>query len=129
MARRGDLHNLTEAVRTPCFVASWSGRPRVTRARTKGCTVPKYLIERDVPGAGGLSPEGLRAAAAESNKAVTALSPRVQWQQSYVADDKIFCVYIADDEAVVREHARLSGMPVTVITEIRSVVDPTADTP
>ncbi|MEQ7005828.1 DUF4242 domain-containing protein [Actinopolymorpha sp. B17G11] len=91
--------------------------------------MPKYLIERDVPGAGGLSPEGLRAAAAESNKAVTALSPRVQWQQSYVADDKIFCVYIADDEAVVREHARLSGMPVTVITEIRSVVDPTADTP
>jgi hypothetical protein len=84
----------------------------------------KYIIERIMPGAGRLSPAELRAASAVSNEALAALSPRVKWQQSFVTDDKIFCVYIADHPDAVREHARLAGLPADAIHLVGSVIDP-----
>jgi hypothetical protein len=84
----------------------------------------KYVIERTMPGAGQLSQAELRAASKVSNEALANLSPRVKWQQSYVTDDKIFCVYIADDPEAIREHARLAGLPVDAVHQIGSVIDP-----
>jgi Protein of unknown function (DUF4242) len=82
----------------------------------------KYVIERSMPGAGALSPAELRVVSMVSNEALATLSPRVKWQQSYVTDDKIFCVYIADDREV--EHADLAGLPVDAVHRISSVIDP-----
>lgn len=86
--------------------------------------MPKYVIERSMPGAGLLSPAELRAASAVSNEVLAALSPRVQWQQSYVTDDKLFCVYVADDPDIIREHARLAGFPADAVHRVGSVIDP-----
>jgi hypothetical protein len=88
----------------------------------------RYVIERNLPGVGSLSPEQLKDTAATSNGALAKLSGKVQWVQSYVADDKTFCIYLADSEAAVREHARLSGIPASKITEVRTVLDPMAAT-
>lgn len=85
----------------------------------------KYFIERAIPGVGGMSAEELCGAARTSNEALARLSPRVQWQHSYVADDKTFCVYLAEDETAIREHAEISGFPANTITEIATVIDPT----
>lgn len=85
----------------------------------------KYVIERAIPGVGGMSTEELCGAARTSNDALAQLSPRVQWQHSYVAGDKTFCVYLAEDEAAIREHAEISGFPANTITEIATVIDPT----
>ncbi|KUF08770.1 DUF4242 domain-containing protein [Pseudoponticoccus marisrubri] len=85
----------------------------------------KYVIERDLPGVGKMSGDELCGAAQTSNDALAQLAPRVQWQHSYVAGDKTFCIYLAEDEGAVREHAELSGFPATTITEIRAVIDPT----
>jgi hypothetical protein len=84
----------------------------------------KYVIERTMPGAGRLTPAELRAASAVSNEVLAALSPRVKWQQSYVTEDKIFCVYIAEDADAIREHARLAGLPADAIHQVGSVIDP-----
>jgi hypothetical protein len=84
----------------------------------------KFMIEREIPKVGQLDACGLADAARNSNAALAKLSPRVQWQQSYVTADKTFCVYLAEDEEVIREHARLSGFPATRITEISGVIDP-----
>ena len=84
----------------------------------------RYLIERDLPGVGGMSPRQLKDAAATSNGALAKLTGKAQWVQSFVVDDKTFCVYLAEDEAAVREHARLSGFPASKITEVRTVIDP-----
>lgn len=84
----------------------------------------KYVIERTMPGAGRLSPDELRAASAMSNEVLATLSPRVKWQQSYVTDDKIFCVYIADDAEAIREHARLASLPADAIHLVGAVIDP-----
>jgi len=88
----------------------------------------RYVIERDLPNIGAASPSDLSAAAATSNAALAQLAPQVQWEHSYVAGDKTFCVYLADDEDAIREHARLSGFPANVITEITTVIDPTTAT-
>jgi hypothetical protein len=85
----------------------------------------KYIIERDVPGIGQMNATELCGAAQTSNAALAKLAPRVQWQHSYVTGDKTFCVYLAEDEAAVREHAKLSGFPANVITEVSSIIDPT----
>lgn len=85
----------------------------------------KFIIEREIPQIGALAPEGLKAAAAKSNEALARLAPRVQWQLSYVASDRTFCVYLADDEAGLREHAKLSGFPANRIVEVSRVIDPT----
>ena len=84
----------------------------------------RYVIEREIPGVGDLDADQLRQAAAQSNEALAALGGKAQWEQSYVVDDKTFCVYIAEDEAAVHAHAALSGFPATRITEVRSVIDP-----
>ncbi|MEM1076596.1 MAG: DUF4242 domain-containing protein [Pseudomonadota bacterium] len=85
----------------------------------------KYMIERDLPGVGGMSTEELGGATTQSNAALAQLDGTVQWQHSYVAGDKTFCVYLAQDEDAIRKHAELSGFPATVITEISTMIDPT----
>ncbi len=84
----------------------------------------RYVIERDVPGIGRSNPMQLKEAAATSNGALAKLAGKAQWEHSYVVDDKTFCIYLADSEASVREHAKLSGFPATKITEVRTVIDP-----
>jgi len=86
----------------------------------------KYIIERDIPGVHTLQGAELKGAAATSNAALAKLSPRVQWLESFVARDKTFCVYLAEDEGAVMEHAKLSGFPANKITEIAGTIDPTS---
>jgi Protein of unknown function (DUF4242) len=87
--------------------------------------MPKYVIERELPGAGSLSGDELHAIAAKSNQVLANMAPRVQWQQSYVTGDKLYCVYIAEDEAAVREHADGGGFPANAVNQVSSVIDPT----
>lgn len=89
----------------------------------------RYIIERDIPGVGTFAREQLRGAAAKSNEALSQLAPDVQWIESYVAEGKTFCVYLATDEAVIHKHAEISGFPATKITEVRKVIDPTTERP
>jgi hypothetical protein len=84
----------------------------------------RFVIERDLPGVGSLDRPQLKDAAATSNGALARLAGKVQWVHSYVADDKTFCIYLADSEATVHEHARLSGFPASRITEVRGIIDP-----
>lgn len=84
----------------------------------------RYLIEREIPGVGQLKGAPLKEAAATSNAALASLAGTVQWVQSFVADDKTFCVYLAEDEAAVHEHAKRSGFPASRVTELRGVIDP-----
>ena len=86
-----------------------------------------FVIERDIPEAGTLDREQLRGAAQKSNEVLRQLAPDIQWQHSYVAGDKTFCVYLAKDEAVIRKHAEISGFPATKITPIRKMIDPTTE--
>jgi len=86
--------------------------------------MPKFVIERTMPGAGNLSASELNAASKVSNEALAALAPRVTWQQSYVTDDKVFCVYFAEDPEAIREHARLAGLPADSIRQVATVIDP-----
>jgi hypothetical protein len=85
----------------------------------------KFIIERDIPKVGSFEREQLKAAAAKSNEVLARLAPDIQWVESYVAADKTFCVYLANDEAVIRKHAELSGFPASKITEVRKTIDPT----
>jgi hypothetical protein len=84
----------------------------------------RYVIERDIPGVGQMNGEQLKGAAATSNGALARLHGKAQWVQSFVVDDKTFCIYLADSEAAVQEHAKLSGFPASKVTEVRSVIDP-----
>jgi len=84
----------------------------------------RYVIERDIPGVGQLNGEQLKGAAATSNGALARLHGKAQWVQSYVVADKTFCIYLAENEAAVQEHASLSGFPASRVTEVRSVIDP-----
>jgi hypothetical protein len=85
----------------------------------------KYVIERSIPGVDKLDGAQLRGAAATSNAALAQIGPRVQWLESFVAADKTFCIYLAEDETAIEEHARLSGFPATKITEVVGMIDPT----
>ena len=87
----------------------------------------KFVIERDIPAVGSLERAQLKEAAAASNKVLAELGPDIQWQESYVAADKTFCVYLAKDEDIIRLHAEKSGFPATKITEIRKMIDPTTE--
>ena len=91
--------------------------------------MPKFIIERSIPGAGSLSAEELQAASVNSNGVLERLGAEIQWVQSYVTDDKITCVYIAPDEGMVREHARQTGLPADAVMELRTVIDPTTAEP
>lgn len=84
----------------------------------------RYVIERDIAGVGQLDRTQLKGAAATSNAALAQLAGKVQWMQSFVADDKTFCIYLADSEAQVQEHAKLSGFPASRVSEVRSVIEP-----
>ena len=91
--------------------------------------MPKYVIEREVPGAGKLSAEELKGISQKSCGVLQEMGPQIQWQESYVTDDKVYCVYIATNEEMVREHAQKGGFPATRISEVKSVIDPiTAET-
>jgi hypothetical protein len=87
----------------------------------------KFMIERDIPKVGSLEREQLRGAAAKSNDTLRQLGPEIQWVESYVADNKTFCVYLAKDEGIIRKHAEISGFPATKITEVRKMIDPTTE--
>ena len=87
----------------------------------------RYVIERNVPGIGRNDEAGFCSVAPTSNAALKKLAPRVQWEHSYVAGDKTFCVYLAEDEGAIREHARLSGFPANIITPVIEVIDPTTE--
>jgi hypothetical protein len=87
--------------------------------------MPKFLIEREIPGAADMSRQQLQAVSEKSCSVLRDLGPEIQWLHSYVTGDKIYCVYIAPNEQMVREHARLGGFPANRISEIKSVIDPT----
>jgi hypothetical protein len=87
--------------------------------------MPKYLIEREIPGAGNLSGEELQGVAKTSCGVLQSMGPEIQWVESFVTDDKIYCVYIAPDEATVRDHAEQGGFPANSVSRILSVIDPT----
>jgi hypothetical protein len=88
----------------------------------------RYVIERELPNIGASSDQDLSGAAATSNAALAQVGPRVQWEHSYVTGDKTFCIYLAEDEAAIREHASISGFPATIITEVTTMIDPTTAT-
>jgi hypothetical protein len=87
--------------------------------------MPKFVIEREIPEAGKLSPEQLQAVSQTSCGVLRELGPQIQWVQSYVTDDKIYCVYIAPDEDTVRRHAQMGGFPANRVSQVRSTIDPT----
>ena len=92
-------------------------------------TLRRFMIERAIPQVGSFEREQLRQAASKSNEVLHQLGPDIQWVESYVADDKTFCVYLATDEAIIRRHAEISGFPATKITEIKKTIDPTTAAP
>ncbi len=87
--------------------------------------MPKYVIEREIPGAGSLSKEQLQAISQKSCDVLRELGPQIQWLQSYVTDDRIYCVYIAPSEEMVRQHAEQGGFPANRISEVKQIIDPT----
>ena len=87
--------------------------------------MPKYIIERDIAGAGKLTSEQLQGISQKSCGVLKKLGPQIQWLESYVTDDKVYCVYIAPDEATVREHAKQGGFPANRVSEVKGIIDPT----
>ncbi|HEY1985339.1 MAG TPA: DUF4242 domain-containing protein [Terracidiphilus sp.] len=87
--------------------------------------MPKFVIEREIPEAGKLPPETLKAISQKSCGVLRELGPQIQWVESFVTDDKIYCVYIAPDEATVRQHAEMGGFPANRISQVRATIDPT----
>lgn len=87
--------------------------------------MPKFVIEREIPGAGKLSPEELRGISQKSCGVLREMGPEIQWVESFVTDNKLYCVYIAPNEAAVREHAKKGGFPANSVAQVRSVIDPT----
>jgi uncharacterized protein DUF4242 len=86
--------------------------------------MPQYVIEREVPGAGSLTEEQIRSVSLKSLESLGALGPQIQWLHSYVTEDKIYCVYLAPDEATIQEHARRTGIPANRISAVRRLLDP-----
>jgi len=87
--------------------------------------MPRYIIEREIPGAGKLSDKELRAISQKSCTALDALGPKIQWVESFVTDNKVFCHYIAQNEQIIREHAKKGGFPVNSVCEVKNKIDPT----
>lgn len=99
--------------------------PRANLLHTKGEAMPKFLIEREIPGAGKLTGAELQGISQTSCSVLQKLGPQIQWVQSYVTGDKVYCVYIAPNEELIREHAAQGGFPANRISEIKSIIDPT----
>jgi hypothetical protein len=97
----------------------------VRRAFIRSSTMRRFVIERDIPKVGSFEREQLKAASAKSNAVLAQLAPNIQWVHSYVAGEKTFCIYMAKDEAVIRQHAEMSGFPANRITEVKKMFDPT----
>ena len=87
--------------------------------------MPKFIIERELPGAGSLTTEQLQGVALKSCDVLRKMGPQIQWLESYVTDDKIYCVYIAADENLVREHAKQGGFPANRVSAVKTIIDPT----
>lgn len=87
--------------------------------------MPKYVIEREIPGAGNLSAEELQGVAQTSCNVLNQMGPQIQWVQSYVTGDKVYCIYIAPNEEMIKEHAQQGGFPANRISEVKSLIDPT----
>ena len=87
--------------------------------------MPRFVIERDLPGAGKLSPAELKGVAQKSCSVLRNMGPSIQWVESYVTDDKIYCVYVAPDAASVKEHAKQGGLPANRVSQVRTMIDPT----
>ena len=87
--------------------------------------MPKFVIEREIPGAGSLSPADLHAISQKSCSVLNAMGPQIHWVESFVTDDKIYCVYVAPSEDAVREHARQGGFPANRVSRVRAMIDPT----
>jgi hypothetical protein len=87
--------------------------------------MPRFVIERELPGAGKLAPEQLQAISQTSCGVLKSMGPQIQWVHSYVTDDRIYCVYLAQNEEQVREHARQGGFPATRVSQVRAIIDPT----
>jgi len=100
-------------------------RDHVQKATREEPVMPKYIIEREIPQAGNLSPGELQAISRKSCGILQDLGPQIQWVQSYVTKDKIYCVYIAPNEEAVREHAMKGGFPANAVVEVRTIIDPT----
>jgi hypothetical protein len=108
----------------------WAGNPTaidssLVKTRKRGYTMPKFVIERDIPDAGRLSPQQLQAISQKSCGVIREMGAQIQWVQSYIADDKIYCIYVAPDEDALSKHAQQGGFPANRISRIRSVIDPT----
>jgi len=87
--------------------------------------MPRFVIEREIPGAGKLTPEQLQGISQTSCGVLRQMGPQIQWVQSFVTDDKIYCIYIAPDEDTVRKHAQMGGFPANTVAQVRAVIDPT----
>jgi hypothetical protein len=98
-------------------------------SKSNSTTMKTYLIERDIPNAGKLTPEQLKAISQKSNSVLQHMGPQIQWVESYVTGDKIFCVYKAENEDLIREHAKEGGFPANVITEISTTISPATGKP
>src|SRR6202165_142081 len=94
--------------------------------RTRGLAMPKFVIEREIPGAGSMTEEQLQTAAKKSVEVLKELGPGIQWLHSYFTDNKVYCVYLATDENIIREHARRGGFPANRISRVRQLLDPSA---
>jgi hypothetical protein len=115
MKQLGDWAGAEVAMAVICCSARFAG----------GGGMPKFVIERNIPGAGELTVEQLQAIAQKSCSAIRKIGPHLQWVQSFVTDDKIYCIYISPDEATIREHAKLGGFPADSVKVVRMVIDPT----
>ncbi len=87
--------------------------------------MPKYVIEREIPGAGNLTPEQLQGISQTSCGVLTEMGPQIQWVQSFVTGDKVYCVYVAPNEEMIREHEKRGGFPANKISEVKTIIDPT----
>ena len=89
--------------------------------------MPKYIVEREIPGAGQMSAAQIKGAATQSNAVLAKMGPQIQWLESYVTGDKLYCVYIAPNEEMIREHAKQGGFPANKISRVTATIDPSTD--